>query len=140
PLLAGLCYGLALARALWETWPPTFLFFNQTPLLRWGVGGAGALACWALWRGRRVAVADFAPLFLTLVGMLAPDVNLLRLWALLIGSVTLVGALAWRRRWLERLGVSGFPEATDRGGDHVPVLVLSGASFAVYVLRLRKYV
>ncbi|MCZ7544398.1 MAG: DUF2723 domain-containing protein [Anaerolineae bacterium] len=140
PLLAGLCYGLALARALWETWPLTFLFFDQTPLLRWGVGGVGALACWALWRGRRVAAADFAPLFLTLVGLLAPDVNLLRLWALLIGSLMLAGALAWRRRWLERQGVSGFPEATDRGGSYVPALVVGGIAFAVYLLTLGQYV
>ncbi len=160
PLTAGLCFGLTLARALWETWPVTFLFFDQTPPLRWGVGGIGALVCWVLWRSRVVAATDFAPCYLTLISLLAPDVNVLRLWTLLIGSVLLVGALTWRRMAVDMVSFPealSFQEATDwarqpgpvQGGAEaraaplkgwLPAVAVGIVAFAVYLLTLGQYV
>ena len=161
PLTAGLCFGLTLARALWETWPVAFLGLGAPgPLV---IGGVGALAFGAIWRARRVAAADFAPFYLTLVGLLAPDVNVLRLWTLLIGSALLAGALILRRREpftspSAPLSTSGEGETEagarakspspfygegDSGGEvgsWLPVLAVGLIAFAIYLLTLGQYV
>ena len=140
PPLAGLCFGLALARALWETWPFTFAAIGRTPALAWALGGAGALAFWALWRARRGAAADFAPFFLLLVDLLAPDVNIPRAWVLLAGSALLAGAVALRRRALSSGDVG---DVAGRSATALPrsLLAFTGlAALAVYLATLGQYV
>ncbi|MDW8325603.1 MAG: DUF2723 domain-containing protein [Anaerolineales bacterium] len=89
--LAGLCggvFGLALARALFETLPLTFNLFNTWPgalatALLAALAGAGLLR----WR----AASAFAalPLALPLISLLSSEVNFVRSWTLLTGSAAL---------------------------------------------------
>jgi len=95
-LLAGLCgggYGLALARALFETQPQTFGLFNTWPGA-FTVAAVGALAGAGLISLSRASAWAALPLTLTLVGLLPAEVNINRAWTLLAGSLGLFLVLA----------------------------------------------
>lgn len=91
PLVAGLCggvYGLALARALFETLPLTCSLFNTWPGAL-ATALLGALAGAGLIRRRGASTFAALPLALTLVSLLPAEVNLVRSWTVLAGSAAL---------------------------------------------------
>lgn len=89
--LAGLCggvYGLALARALFETLPLTFSLFNTWPGAL-ATALLGALAGIGLIRWCGASAFAALPLALPLAGLLSAEVNLIRAQTLLAGSAAL---------------------------------------------------
>lgn len=136
PLAAGLIYGLTLARALWETWPTTFLFFGTAPLSGLVLGGAMGLAFGFLWIWFNIDTADFLPFVLLLIALFAPGVNLLRLWALLIGTLLLFGGFWLRTLYRQRHILA----IVARQRALVGALVVGLCVFGVYLATMGRYV
>ncbi len=130
PLLAGLCIGLTLARALRETWPLTFWEFPG-----WILGMVGAGLLWYTWHRFNLEIADFLPCLLPLLGLLLP-VNILRLWTLLGGAALLMLIFGLRRSAGRHatFGIALQQRAT------IAALLVGAGVFGVYLLTLGRYV
>ncbi|MBN1286961.1 MAG: DUF2723 domain-containing protein [Anaerolineae bacterium] len=136
PPAAGLVFGLTLARALWETWPVTFLFLGAALLPNLALGLVCAAGFWAVWRWLDSYAVDFLPFALLLIALLAPEVDLLRTWALLAGAWLLFGVF-WLRRLYRRehaLGVQVRRRAV------IGALVVGLGVFGVYLATLGRCV
>lgn len=93
-LLGGGVWGAALARWLFESWPQTFGFFNSGLGVGVLAAGGAALVVWlcsplSLWNKRQGMGIAALLLLLPALGLVSPEINLLRALTLLLGSATL---------------------------------------------------
>ena len=143
--VCGGTYGLALARALFETAPLPFTFLADWSGALIIAGLCAGVTAWLIHAFRsRFDINPFAPiaLLLPLVSLLAPDINLLQAWTLLIGSLALLGALLFTAKHVEQnfFAVTPPPRHLLTLSKWIPPLVLFSLVFALYLPTLGRAV